>query len=255
MSTSVFVERAQAVHGQRYDYGQSVYTKLREKITIVCRQHGSFEQRASHHLQGAHCPLCSRSGHMTTETFIKRANKIHGDRYDYSITKYISNAQAVNIICKKHGPFEHMPRYHLEGHNCPKCAVDHAVYRFNSNEDFIAHAKFIHGDRFDYSETKYVRLSDDVTIICLIHGPFEQRAQSHIRGFGCRKCAARPGRPSYSQEDFLYYSNIAHGNRYDYSKAIYTISRNKVIIVCPQHGEFNQQAGAHMRGDGCPKCR
>lgn len=61
----------------------------------------------------------------TTETFIKKARKIHGDTYDYSKTTYNgNNITKVKIICKKHGEFWQTPAQHFNGHGCPKCGLE-----------------------------------------------------------------------------------------------------------------------------------
>lgn len=57
-----------------------------------------------------------------------------------------------------------------------------------------------------------------------------------------------------TQEEFIEKSNNIHNFKYDYSKSKYTHKREKVVIICPIHGEFEQCAGHHMRGQGCPKC-
>ncbi len=46
----------------------------------------------------------------------------------------------------------------------------------------------------------------------------------------------------------------AHGDRYDYSKVLYKNDKTKVIIGCPEHGDFEQAPYRHKAGDGCPKC-
>lgn len=56
------------------------------------------------------------------------------------------------------------------------------------------------------------------------------------------------------QEGFLRKSHAVHGDRYDYSKAVYVNQRTKVCIICPVHGEFWQLAKNHMNGQGCPEC-
>lgn len=62
---------------------------------------------------------------LTTEEFIEKARRIHGDRYDYSLVVYgRDNNDPVKIICKKHGVFEQTPRSHLEGKNCWRCRAD-----------------------------------------------------------------------------------------------------------------------------------
>lgn len=54
--------------------------------------------------------------------------------------------------------------------------------------------------------------------------------------------------------EFETKSILRHGHRYDYSKAVVTTSKAKVLIGCPAHGEFLQAPDHHMRGRGCPSC-
>lgn len=55
-------------------------------------------------------------------------------------------------------------------------------------------------------------------------------------------------------EDFINRSSKIHNNKYNYSRTNYTGSNNKVIIICPEHGEFKQLSRHHITGIGCPKC-
>lgn len=55
-------------------------------------------------------------------------------------------------------------------------------------------------------------------------------------------------------EEFIEQAKAVHGDKYDYSKVEYTNKYGKVIIICPEHGEFLQSAEAHYNGQGCPKC-
>lgn len=57
-----------------------------------------------------------------------------------------------------------------------------------------------------------------------------------------------------TQEQFLEKARAVHGDKYDYSQAVYESSQKKVTIICPKHGAFRQQAGSHLRGVGCPLC-
>lgn len=124
---SWFIERAGAVHGDRYDYSDAEYRGTHEKLTIGCRTHGLFEQRAFGHLGGQGCPSCAadrRPGFTssTQEDFLARARQIHGDdHFDYSQVEYVAAIVKVTIICAAHGPFKQRPHKHLEGSGCPKC--------------------------------------------------------------------------------------------------------------------------------------
>lgn len=57
-----------------------------------------------------------------------------------------------------------------------------------------------------------------------------------------------------TQEEFIKRSREKHGDKYDYSKVVYQGKDKKVLIICPIHGEFLQEANSHMRGVGCPTC-
>ena len=54
--------------------------------------------------------------------------------------------------------------------------------------------------------------------------------------------------------EFVELAKVVHGNEYDYSKVEYKNNREKVCIICPEHGEFLQSPNAHLRGAGCPLC-
>src|SRR5690606_32664780 len=121
-------------HNNRYDYSLSQYLNKRTKIKIICKKHGEFEQLPLHHIKGSGCPKCAGKN-KTTSIFIDEAKSIHGDRYDYSLTKYTSRDKKVKIICNKHGVFEQIAYDHLFGYNCPKCNT-----RGKNTENFINRA-------------------------------------------------------------------------------------------------------------------
>ena len=58
----------------------------------------------------------------------------------------------------------------------------------------------------------------------------------------------------WTTEQFILESNIIHYNKFDYSKTDYKGIGNKVIIICPIHGDFNQSPGYHLTGRGCGLC-
>ena len=124
----------------------------------------------------------------TTEIFIAEAQKVHGDRYDYSEVEYVNTHVPVKIRCQQCGAFFlQEPSSHLAGHGCPKCNKKQ-THRKIGLEEFIARARAVHGDKYDYSMSRYVDMRSNVEIVCPIHGPFNQRAQSHILGHGCPLC-------------------------------------------------------------------
>ena len=56
-------------------------------------------------------------------------------------------------------------------------------------------------------------------------------------------------------EEWIKIAKTIHGNKYDYSKVIYENSYKKLIIICKEHGNFEQTSKNHLQGRGCPKCR
>lgn len=184
-TTNEFIREAISVHGNRYDYSNSIYRGAARLITIKCHIHGKFTQRAMSHLSGHGCPECNKHQPLTTETFITKAIALHGDRYDYSQVIYHRSNRKVIIGCNIHGLFEQTPNSHLMGSGCPKCGR----VSLKTTSEFIADAIRVHGERYDYSAVDYTGADKKVIIICPRHGKFPQRANSHLAGHGCPICA------------------------------------------------------------------
>lgn len=55
-------------------------------------------------------------------------------------------------------------------------------------------------------------------------------------------------------ETFIEKAKAIHGKRYDYSMVKYEHARAPVKVLCPKHGLFEQRAGDHLQGKGCPEC-
>ena len=121
LTTEDFIIKAKEVHGDKYDYSKVNYINSNTKITIICNEHGEFQQKPSNHLQGQGCSKCSKCNKLTTEDFIKEVKKVHGDKYDYSKVNYIKTDEKVCIICPTHGKFFQTPTLHKRGHGCPMC--------------------------------------------------------------------------------------------------------------------------------------
>lgn len=61
-------------------------------------------------------------------------------------------------------------------------------------------------------------------------------------------------KPKYTTESAIEELIKLHGKIYDYSNFVYKTMKDKVIIICPIHGEFAQETGSHFKGCGCKKC-
>lgn len=186
------------------------------------------------------------------QTFIEKAKEKHGNRFNYSKVVYKNRKTNVIIICPIHGEFSQNPYVHLNGKGCPKCHLDSLR---KTTEQFIKEAIKIHGEKYNYSKVEYKGSFSKVKIICPIHGEFEQIASDHTNNKkGCRKCYLDNN--SKDLNNFIKESEIIHNKKYDYSliKSYHT-NMDKVKIICPEHGEFEQRPYCHtIKKQGCPHC-
>ena len=257
-----FIKRAREIHGDKYDYSKVNYTKVTDKVCIICPEHGEFWQEARQHYRGQGCPKCGINNRTekkkdTKESFIKKAEEIYGNKYDYSKVNYKNSLTKVSIICPEHGEFSKRPDGFLNGQGCPICGRLKGFQSIRlTTEEFIKRAKEIHGNKYDYSKVKYNSQKDKVCIICPEHGEFWQNPYTHYNGQGCPKCGIikRSKTQSKSTEKFIKQAIEVHGNKYDYSKTNYINSHHLVSIICPEHGEFWQNPTYHLSGCGCQKC-
>lgn len=182
-----------------------------------------------------------------TLDFVKKAQAVHGTRYGYDLVEYKRNNEPVEIRCSVHGVFQQRPMSHLAGSGCAACAgrkrLDHTT--------FLSRALEVHGGRFDYSQVETVNNTTKVTIICRIHGPFEQTPKSHLRGAACGYCS---GTMKLDTVSFVARARAVHGDEYGYDLVDYRDIFTKVIIVCPVHGEFQQSPVGHLQGYRCRAC-
>lgn len=181
--------------------------------------------------------------------FIEKAKTIHKDTYDYNNTNYINKRTKVTITCKIHGDFLQSPQHHLQGSGCKKCYLENIT---STSETFILKATEVHQDKYNYSKVSYTKSNKKVIIICPLHGEFEQEANSHLQGKGCKSCYNIDR--VYDLTSFINKANQVHNNTYTYSKSLYKDSIIEIIIICKTHGPFKQTPNSHLDGCGCPTC-
>ena len=252
LTTQEFIDRARAVHGDKYGYAFSVYQSARQKVIIKCPEHGIFNQVPVSHLSGRGCPKCSSNFSDTVNSFIEKAKCVHGCKYDYSFVEYLNSKTKVIIVCQRHGSFDQTPSNHLLGQGCPKCGTENASSSTKSNViDFIRKSEITHDDKYDYSEVNYLNANTKVKIKCKNHGFFTQTPNSHLNGRGCPNCG---GKIIHTINSFIKQAKSVHGDKYDYSDVKYKNAKTKVKITCKTHGSFFQTPHNHCRGNGCPGC-
>lgn len=198
------------------------------------------------------------------QEFIQKAKQLHNNKYDYSNVIYVNSRTKVKIICPSHGEFEQLPSSHLQGNGCPKCATEwtdehkenHAKSsrksRGMTTDEWIRRARQVHGDKYDYSLTEYVNQRTDVKIICPKHGLFEQKADSHIRGNGCRLCGLESenhmGVHSWSDEQRQKIAKTCH-ERYGATRYLDSDVGKKHIADIKSSPEFRQKMSDIISSD------
>jgi very-short-patch-repair endonuclease len=188
MDTKEFANRSNKIH-EKYDYSLVEFRSYKEKVKIICPEHGVFEQTPNNHLYGKKgCKFCANNVKYTKKEVINKFKECHGDKYDYSKIKFNGVFKKVDIICKKHGIFKQTAKSHFSGSGCLKC-----VGKNKTTKEVIIEFKKIHGDRYDYSLVEYSKAKEKIKIICHKHGVFKQTPDSHKSKKGCSKCNMSKG--------------------------------------------------------------
>ena len=190
----------------------------------------------------------------TQEEFIAEVTAIWGDKLDFSEAVYINSHTNVKVTCRVCGEtFTPKPDNLLHHHGCPSCGGNKKMTR----ETFIKRAREIHGNKYDYSKVIWVDKFTEVIIVCPIHGEFKQIPKYHFYQQGCKECSKLTmGSERLSLKRFLEKAREVHGYRYDYSLIEgFRNNREKLPIICKEHGVFMQSAHAHTDSrQGCPEC-
>ena len=190
----------------------------------------------------------------TTESFI---NEVSEKNQKLNIIgEYINSNTKIKCKCKKCGyEWEMLPSNILKGKGCPEC-YNKSNKGKKSLEQFIEDSIKVHGNKYNYDKVNYINNYTKVIITCPKHGDFLQTPNSHLSGKGCIKCGkeSMSDKKRKSTQQFISEAIKIHGNKYDYSKTNYIDRNTKIIIICPEHGEFQQIPHSHLEGKGCPIC-
>lgn len=262
LTTEDFIKEAREVHGDRYDYSKTVYTKANKEVVITCREHGDFKMLPYNHVSvGCNCPECSNVAKLTEERFLKRAHEKFGNRFDYSLVNYINSDVEIKIRCNSCGTiFPQTPNNHLQSlqGGCPTCRYKYVADAEKIPfDEFVKRARKAHGDKYAYHEETYTDISSKTTITCKKHGDFEQYAITHVNGCGCDKCANEAIGKSLMLNTDIFRQRVKerYGDRFDLTDTVYKGWDENVTIKCNTCGEyFEQRPNNFLRGSGCPNC-
>ncbi len=240
-SLDIFLERANKIHGDKYDY--SMITNLKEarsKIPVRCKKCNLlWNPTISHHINDKQgCPECCVTNKWTADKFLERAKEIHNDIYLYdtlTVENISGAASRVNITCKFcNKTWTTTVNAHIN--NITGCGKCKRVKRWTLQLLFEK-AQQIHGDKYDYSQTKQSDVTgreSKITVLCNdCQYVWYPSIHNHINGkSGCPNCA---GCVKWTLERFLLRSQEIHGNQYDYSQikgGDIVNNKCKIAVVC-----------------------
>ena len=209
-----WIERAQAKHGDRFDYSRATYLSQNEPMEVICRKHaahGPFLVTPYQHprLKDGGCPYCGPV--LNTQLLLARCKEIHPDHYDFSKAKFTGYHGRVTIRCTKHNhTFKPKAVDLIQGRGCRHCGLERTRASLYSNtEEFIARCQKIHRDFYGYDRAEYVGVFDKAQVECPIHGYFLIRCADHLKGGGCPDCAAVSKAVRFGKDKWINHPEVA----------------------------------------------
>ena len=188
-----FIQRANLKHDGKYDYSKSIWISSKDKVIIICPNHGEFSQTPAEHFDHG-CNKCGRESiaekqrSKNEKIYMNKILEKHGEKYNYDKVDYINRETEIIVNCPKHGDFKIKPIQHAIGIGCRACRKETGNRFKYTKEEFIEMSKKIHDNKFDYSEIDYHGTNKQVLIVCPLHGGFFQSPANHLLGCGCIKC-------------------------------------------------------------------
>ena len=263
-----FIELANKLHNNKYGYSEVEYNGCKNKVKIICPEHGIFEMTPDCHINGKNgCPKCSGKV-FCNEDAIYKFKKIHGDKYDYSKVEYINAYTKVTIICPEHGEFKQTPHNHLNGNGCPKCGrIKNSKSKTLTSEVAIDNIKKRTDDKYDLSKAKYVNAKTKIKVIChqkdingIEHGEFEITPSNLLSGYGCPKCSKEKNsiQSRLPYDVFQKKVNEKYGNIYIIDKDTYENKPYEFNVYCTIHKIYFKCNGYNLyeyKNNICPECQ
>lgn len=191
---------------------------------------------------------------FTTADFIKRANNVHDNFYDYTQVLYTNMHTKVKIIDPEYGVFWQVPHGHInqkQGHPL-RGKIKAADTRRTSLDDFITLAREKHGDLYDYSKVEYTHCDNKILIIDPEYGEFWQSPYQHLNSHGCP--ARTADKKWLIHLDHVVPLSIIYSHRRQHStwskdRPLYKFL-NSDINLRPVKSKFNNEKSDHVTING-----
>jgi hypothetical protein len=245
---SEVLQAMEVLYKDKYDFSNTVYSGSKKPLFFVCAIHGPVSRKAELMLQGRGCPECgkqqaSQSRRLGRDRIIERFREVHGDRYNYEDINPSVQGDVVTLRCSVHGDFTISVVQHFAGAGCQKCGMAGCGVLGTLN-DFIARARKVHGNKYNYDRTEYRGYKLNTLINCPEHGDFEQSPNNHLQGKGCSGCSYKNPNAEVQISDFLRGLGVAHDmNRRG------LLSGRELDIYIPEHNLAIEHNGLYWHSD------
>ena len=254
----LFIKKANEVHNYKYDYSKSIYTKASEKLIIICKIHGEFNQTPANHVKDHGCKKCGteiikQKQTISQEDFINRVNEKWPNLLDLSKTVYTNFKTKLTVKCKKCNTEYDTDASQLlcrTGHGCVVCNGGGK----HNKELFVTKSIQLHGNKYNYELVEYKNAITKVKIKCKHNHIFEQMPNHHLTGNGCPKCIGK----YKTQDEFIELSKNKYGNLFDYSKLNYINMKTLITLICNEKHTFKVTPASHLGKEssgGCKECQ
>ena len=220
-----YIERAKKKFNGKFDYSRvNLDAKPKEKVIVVCPEHGENKVRIRGHYHSDHgCKECAKT-HVTNahvkygdlEAVTVKAKTLFGDRYTYS--DFDKETGMVTIHCPDHGPSRKYIHSLLSPRGCRLCGL----LNFTTTVDeFLERAMEVHPEGYTYYVGELRTVNDRITIKHKCGKIYRGRVSNHLSGQGCNRCKGSLGEAKILE--FLDHNDIRHveqfrvpGHRYAY---------------------------------------
>lgn len=275
MTQEMFINKAKAIHGDKYDYSKVVYNGWDNGIIVIDKYTKEEKVVKPKYFLYMKNNYIRKTKEEKANAFIRKSKEKFGDRFDYSKVEYINSLTPVTLICREHGEFTVDMYRHLYSKDglCPLCdkIIANEENRFSrggrkqlTTDYIIKKCQYVYGDKYDYSKLEYKGKGlrkEWVEIICPTHGSFFKRADSiNKRDCGCPMCAKEKKELNAvisNTNKFIRRSKEKFGDKFDYSEVKYINHQTPITLICKEHGvKFNVTPNVHLnsRFGGCKEC-
>lgn len=250
-----FLNKAILIHNNEFDYSKMNFINNNTKIEIICKEgHHFFDTPKQHndtrkHKNGYGCNICSTHiSKYTAKSYIKKANEVHNNKYDYSLITnetFKNLKDIVYIKCPEHTVFPKNAGSHVYGYGCNECNNHTAKM---TNCIFLKKAKKLYENKYEYPNLNIENGNKSkIKILCKRKHITIKIVADHLNGSECTMCN--------KIDKFLILAKNTHLNRFDYSRINYIKNVNESVeIICSEHGVFEQKPCNHIKGYGCWLC-